>query len=418
MADVAQLRTHLARQVDHWIDAATRLGRLDDLASAEAWGRLEQYLGVAVRAHLGRVVQRLARRADLLRTVLAAATTARDFAVARRDLLALRRDYLRAETTLDFYADAINTRTNPVQGALLRALDTLAQRSMSGILEPLGYETPVALTYIDKGLGASILKAGLRLWDGGTVSAAAAIKIARHNLGRPTALVHEAGHQVAHITGWNEELAGVLAARLSASPALARTWASWASEISADAVAFVHTGYASILALHDVLAGESSNVFQVFPGDPHPMAYLRVQLGASLCRCAWGPGPWDSLVESWREAYPLTSVADDERNLITASEQALPAIAECLLTARLRAFRGRSLVDIVAPDRVSPRALAQLEHRLGPALFTSSHWIWTECLRLLAISALRASDPASPASQRRLMSEGWMLQLGGLPQAA
>jgi hypothetical protein len=418
MADVAQLRTHLARQVDHWTDAAARLGRLDDLAGAEAWGRLEQYLGVAVRAHLREVVQRLARRADMLRTALAAATTARDLAMTRRDLAVLRRDYLRAETTLDFYADAINTRTNPVQGALLRAFDTLAQRSMAAILEPLGYETPIALTYIDKGLGASILKAGLRLWDGGTTSAAAAIKIARHNLGRPTALVHEAGHQVAHITGWNDELAGVLAASLSASPAIARMWSGWASEISADAVAFVHTGYASVLALHDVLAGDTASVFQVIPGDPHPMSYLRVELGAALCRCAWGAGPWDGLVESWRDAYPLSSAGGDERNVIAASAQALQVVAECLLTARLRAFRGRSLVDLLPPERVSPRSLAQLEQRLGPALFTSSHWIWTECLRLLAISALRASDPANPASQRRFVSEGWMLQLGGLLQAA
>jgi hypothetical protein len=38
----------------------------------------------------------------------------------------------------------------------------------------------------------------------------AVIKITRHNLLRPTALVHEAGHQVAHICGWSMELAAVL----------------------------------------------------------------------------------------------------------------------------------------------------------------------------------------------------------------
>ena len=38
----------------------------------------------------------------------------------------------------------------------------------------------------------------------------AAIKVTRHNLQRPTALIHEAGHQVAHITGWNEELPPLL----------------------------------------------------------------------------------------------------------------------------------------------------------------------------------------------------------------
>mgnify|MGYP006993421107 CR=1 FL=1 len=37
---------------------------------------------------------------------------------------------------------------------------------MAQLLDQLGKSTPVVLTYIDKGLGASILKAGLRLWDG------------------------------------------------------------------------------------------------------------------------------------------------------------------------------------------------------------------------------------------------------------
>ena len=148
------------------------------------------------------------------------------------------------------------------------------------------------LTYIDKGLGASILKAGLRLWDAGDLSPVAAIKITRHNLLRPTALIHEAGHQVAHIAGWNQELAAALSQGLAAtSSELAGVWAGWASEIAADAVAFVHTGFASVAALHDVLAGETSTVFRHTPGDPHPICYLRVLLGVEMCRHFYGSGP-------------------------------------------------------------------------------------------------------------------------------
>ncbi|MBK7699831.1 MAG: hypothetical protein IPJ39_14455 [Saprospiraceae bacterium] len=47
---------------------------------------------------------------------------------------------------------------------------------MDDILKPLGKEVPPVFTFIDKGIGASILKAGLRLWDG-KVSPVAAIKI-------------------------------------------------------------------------------------------------------------------------------------------------------------------------------------------------------------------------------------------------
>jgi hypothetical protein len=416
MADVAQVRRYLGRQVDHWTAAATRLGRLDDLAGPAAWGQLEQYLGVSVRDHLRKVVERLVRRGDSLRDALAAAESQHELALVRRQLMAFRRLYLRAETTTDFYADAINTRTNPVQGALLRACDTLAYRSMAGVLEPLGHDTPVALTYVDKGLGASILKAGLRLWDGGDVSVAAAIKIVRHNLERPTALVHEAGHQVAHITGWNEDLSRTLESGLPA--ALSRVWAGWASEIAADAVAFVHTGYGSVLALHDVLAGEPEFVFQVIPGDPHPMSFLRLELGIEMCRLAWGAGSWDDLCASWRALYPIEAAPTPTRGLITASRPVLHDIARLTLATPVRALRHRSLIDIVSPNRVSPRALEELEARLGPALYTSPHWIWTECLRLLAATALRAGGEGARAAPPRAVSDGWMLRLGGAQQAA
>jgi hypothetical protein len=418
MGDVKRAYRHLARQIDHWTSAAARLSRLEDLAGPESWGRLEQYLGVSLRDHLRMVVDRTTARGDLLRAALVAAETEQDLAAVRRQLQAFRSLYLRAEMTVDFYADAVNTRTNAVQGALLRACDTLAYRSMAGVLEPIGYETPIALTYLDKGLGASILKAGLRLWDGGAFSAAAAIKIARHNFsGRPTALVHEAGHQVAHIAGWNDDLARTLEAGLGGSPTLARIWADWASEIAADAIAFVHTGYGSVVALHDVLAGERGFVFQMVPRDPHPMSFLRVELGIQMCRLAWGDGPWDDLEAAWREAYPLESASTTVQALAAASMPLIPTVARLTLATGTPALRGRSLIDIVSPDRVSPRALGDLKLKLGPALYTSSHWIWTESLRLLALSALEAVD-RTLSGGRPAASEDWMLQLGGFQQAA
>jgi len=418
MRDSTSLRRHLARQVDHWTSAAVRLGRLEDLAAPEAWKNLEQYLGLSLRDYLRGVAERAVRRGNALRAALAMADGERELEAVRRELLAFRRHYLRAETTVEFFTDAINTRTNPVQGALLRALDTLANRSMAAILEPIGYETPIAITYFDRGLGAMILKAGLRLWDGGAVSPAAAIKIVRHNLERPTALVHECGHQAAHITGWNDELARTLRAGLDPSSPLAETWACWSSEIAADAVAFVLTGYGSVLALHDVLAGDTGFVFQVIPGDPHPMSFLRVELGIQMCRMAWGDGPWDELARAWRETYPSSSAPSDARALVTASMPRLPAIARLTLATPMRAFRGRSLVDIASPARVSPRTLAELQLRLGPALHTSSHWIWTECLRLLALTALRDGDEMSRDARRRPPPLDWMLRLGGIQQAA
>jgi hypothetical protein len=306
---IQAIRTQTDRQVGHWALAASRLN-LDDLAAPEAWSRLERYLGVALRRHLQGVIDRVQASAEALSVVNRAAHTPAALVDVRRKLLAFRKQFLRAETTLDYFADAISTRTNPQTAALLRACDTLAHRTMSHVLDQIDKPTPPVLTYLDQGLGASILKAGLRLWDGGALSPVAAVKITRHNILRPTALIHEAGHQVAHITGWNEELALTLSRGLaSTSEEVAQAWASWSSEIAADAFAFLHTGFASVAALHDVLAGEMPFVFRHTQGDPHPICYLRVLLGVEMCSYFYGAGPWDDLARSWTTLHSPRRIA-------------------------------------------------------------------------------------------------------------
>jgi hypothetical protein len=415
----AAIKTQIARQVAHWTNAAARLQNLDDLASPESWNGLERYLGLSVRRHLADVVTHLNREANLLQSALSATSSTGDYLTVRRKLLSFRNRYTRVETTLDFFADAINTRTSPTIAGYLRACDTLAHRSMAHLLDPLGKPTPVALTYIDKGLGASILKAGMRLWDGTSLNPAAAIKITRHNLLRPTALIHEAGHQVAHIIGWNEELASALAAGLEDAPSgVAGAWSSWASEIAADAFAFVHTGYASVAALHDVVDGGSSAVFRYTPGDPHPISYVRVLLGVEMCRQFFGEGPWDDLSRSWSQLYPLENAPGSTESLLRESLSFLPRIVEITLNTPMRAFGGRSLNSLINPERVKPQTLLELEKQLGGALYTSMHWVWTESMRVLAITGLRMATMPEMKSEIYKQQEEWMLRLGGALKAA
>ncbi len=409
------LRTQLARQVAHWSAASARLEELDDLASPSAWASLERYLGLSLRQHLGACVKRLNLEAASLQAAFAAASSSEALAAVRRQLLAFRRFYLRVETTLDFFADAINTRTSPHVTGLLKACDTLADRSMAQLLDQLGKPTPIALTYLDKGLGASILKAGLRLWDQTGVNPVATIKITRHNLHRPTALIHEAGHQVAHVVGWNQELAASLGDGLADAPAgVADAWASWSSEIAADAFAFVHTGYAAVAALHDVVASE--DVFRHLPGDPHPISYARVLLGVEMCKAFYGSGPWDDLALAWTRLYPLQSAPEVTRRLLRASLPLLPKIVDITLRKPMRGFQARPLVALVNPERVKPEALLAMERQLGPALYTSMHWIWTEALRLLALTGLRKATMIDRVGEIFKLQEQWMLRLGGALQ--
>jgi hypothetical protein len=412
------IRNQTERQVAHWTLAAARL-KLDDLASPDAWNHLERYLGMSLRRHLAGVIDRLRSEADALAALQRAARGMTALAEVNRKLLALRQQYLRTETTLVFFADAINTRTNAQLAALLRACDTLAYRSMAQLLDQLGKATPVVLTYLDKGLGASILKAGLRLWDGGEVNPVAVIKMTFQNQLRPTALIHEAGHQMAHITGWNEELASAFAHGIhGGASGLADVWAGWASEIAADAFAFVHTGFASVVNLHDVLASDLATVFRYSLGDPHPISYLRVLLGVEMCRFFYGAGPWDDLALSWTALHSVEQTPSDTRAIAEDSRPILKAVVRLTLDTPMRAFNGRPLRALIPPERVSPAALNELSERIGPALFTSAHWLWTEPLRILALTGLQLASRPRDLHDVLLLQEQSMLRLGGALQAA
>jgi hypothetical protein len=416
-ASLEDLRRETGRQLEHWRLAAVRLGNLDAVAPASAWQGLEHYLGLSLRQTLGGIVARLIRTADDIGRRLARATTPEAVAEARSALLAFRRAYTRAETSVDFFEDALATRAAPEIGALLRACDHIATRSMAEALAPLGRQVPAALTYLDAGLGASVLKAGLRLWDGTSENPVAAIKVTRHNLLRPTAIIHEAGHQVAHMLGWNDQLQAALRGG-SRDRRVGEGYASWSSEIAADAFAFVHTGYASVAALHDVIDGPDNTVFQYLPTDPHPVSYLRLLLTVEWCRLSYGEGPWDGMAATWKMHHPIERAPNGLREFLAACVAALPRMAGVVLRGPYRALGGQPLTSIVDPRRVSPSALGDLERSLGAAAQTSPYWTWNESIRLLALNGYRAAEGAVSLRESAARQQQYMLRLGGLRQAA
>lgn len=414
-ANMAALRTQVCRELAHWRAAIDRLAEHTSFAAPSAWHELETYLGVALRGNLDDAVTRLRARAAAVEAAFAAAETVADLAALERDIVALRRRYTQAETLVAFYCTAVNSRTGDEVGSLLRACDVLARACMATILEPMRLPVPPTLCYVSPGLGASILSAGLRLWDGITVSAVAAIRTTWHNLLTPTSICHEAGHFANSATGWNDELADAFAARLPDD--LGRTFAGWAHEIAADAVAFCTTGYGSVAALHDVVAGDDNPVFMTLPLDPHPPPYLRVLLNIAFCRRFYGAGPWDDMSTAWLDAHPLSHADPGDRTPLARARDHLDDVAEIILRHPYRAFGDRPVTALADPMRVRPDALNELRHSAGPALFTSSYWLRREPLRILALSGYRVAT--EPESTPDLLAEtrGWMRRLGALAAA-
>ncbi len=407
----------LARQLEHWRLAAQRLADPNAVAAPAAWQTLEHYLGVSLRATIAAATAELGRRIDALAHRLATAGAA-DVSQLRRELLAVRHLYLRTETTVDFFADALATRTSEPMGSWLRACDHIAIRAMTEVLQPMGRDIPAVLTFADKGAGAAIWKMGLRLWDGTVRNPVAVLRMSRHNMMRPTAVLHEVGHQLAHVLGWTAELRTALHAAVHArAPVAADTWAAWASEIAGDAFAFAFTGYGAVSALHDVVDGDARSAFMLIPGDPHPVAHLRVLLGVAMCRRAFGDGRWDRLAASWNATHTAAAADRDVRPIIDASLPALGAIVEAVLYKPFRAFGNRPLVALVDPSRVSPTALDRLRRDIGHDGMRSRHWMWDEAIRLLALTSYHTTRDATSLREGVQQQDAVMRRIG-TPHAA
>lgn len=418
MVSIQDLQQEFSRELEHWKNAITRLADLDAAAPPQAWQALEHYLGVALRQSLTISVGRLRSRAqdfDVFLRTTPLDIPAQEF---QTRLVDLRNAYLRVETAVDFYSDAVVMRSIPKVAALLRACDHIATRSMAEILTPMGRVVPQTLTFLDKGFGAAIIKAGLRIWDGSTENPCATIKITRHNLlrGAAGAILHESGHQVAFMLGWNTELAEALAKGLGSST-LGSLWSGFATEVAGDAFAHVHAGYAAAAALHDVLDSDDQTVFLMLPGDPHPPSYVRVLMALEMNRRSFGSAshrfaPWDRLSASWRAKHRIERCPTDIRPIFEESVRVLPRIVEIVLYTPYRAFGGRSLTQLIDPRRVSPTALVQLERDAGAAAFTSHYWAWNEAIRLMALNGFRAGLGPNELREAVTQQENWMLRLG------
>jgi hypothetical protein len=137
-----------------------------------------------------------------------------------------------------------------------------------------------------------------------------------------------------------------------------------------------------------------------------------------MCRYFYKAGPWDNLSASWTTLHPLNRADSEVRELIVSSLPVLSSAVKLILDTPMESFDGCALRQRIAPERVSPASLCELQQRIGPALFTSAHWLWTEPLRLLALTGARLDGQSAESDAAMKMQEESMLRLGGTMQAA
>ena len=252
-----------------------------------------------------------------------------------------RRRYIQVDTTLDFLGDAVNSRTSPQLRAALSTLDRLAVASMTPVLRA-GQQAGSARAGLSgqghrrldpasrrPALGARSGHAGRRDQDRAPQSLSSDLAVPRNRApGRPP-------HRLDC-----RPCAPRSRAALADDAELSAMWTPWASEIAADVFAFLHTGYASVAALYDVvgdarddpaLAGRRSASDRLAA---HRCSAARLHGSASArpvhgTRCS----------VRCRRSFPVTAADATLQPLLVRSMAAMPRIAAACLSAPVPALR-------------------------------------------------------------------------------
>ena len=164
------IKSSLTRQVNHWFAGshfsfsfAIWLARSKCLA-----GQLNMTWASRIEKHIATALTDVISLGNGLVSQLKTAEDAASLRSVKRRLTLLQEKYLRARKKpyTSMPPSDPTPETTPNIAILTGLRHHLCSKHARDVLAPLGKETPSVLTYIDKGIGASILKAGLRLWDG------------------------------------------------------------------------------------------------------------------------------------------------------------------------------------------------------------------------------------------------------------
>ncbi len=287
----------------------------------------------------------------------------------RARLEALRNEYLKSEMVFGLYVDLLHTRAIEVGiGKILKGYDRLATVTLRHFLSPLGHEIPTVIVYLEQLDSAAILRAGVSLWDR-MRNPCAVIKLPQSTLNIPrSSIFHEAGHQIASITGLNREVADLLYSTVRSAGGthrLAQYYRFCATEIVADQVANQMTNWIGAVTLYNIYSGGSGStglgtaarMFGIIPRDTHLNGYLRIRCAIESSKLALGArGPWTDFEKTLEILYPVSLASERVAHIINESLPLLPSICKALATTKLTSFAGRSF------EQMYPMRLGSLNY--------------------------------------------------------
>ena len=282
-------------------------------------------------------------------------------AAAQKKIVLLKLRFNAVISQFHIFADVLTQRSEHEMGVWIAGLDDFAADALD--LPGNYYQMPPVVCYVDRGHGGAIRRARTRL-PGGDPTPVAIIKIPHERMigsGIASSLVHETGHEAAHLLGLLQPLRKLLRARAEAEPAANVVWGfweRWISEIVADFWGVGKVGVASTLGLMSLVSLPSAFVFRIDTQDPHPTPWIRVKLSCTLGQAMYPHPQWEALAKLWEMLYPLDGLDEKQKALITAMQAGIPEFVQLLLNFRPQSLHGKSLKEVMPLAERQPSRLA------------------------------------------------------------
>src|ERR1700734_2969976 len=281
-------------------------------------------------------------------------------AEAQKRIVFLKLRFNAVISQFHIFADVLTQRSEHEMGVWIAGLDDFAADALD--LPGGYYQMPPVVCYVDRGHGGAIRRARTRL-PGGDPSPVAIIKIPHERMigsGIASSLVHETGHEAAHLLGLLQPLRALLRWRQQAGAGSAQAWGyweRWISEVVADFWGVAKVGVASTLGLISLVSLPRAFVFRIDIRDPHPTPWIRVKLSCALGRELYPHPQWELVAKLWEMLYPMDGLDEKQKAVLEGIDASIPEFARLLVNFRPQALRGKSLKEVMPLEERHPSRL-------------------------------------------------------------
>lgn len=283
------------------------------------------------------------------------------------DIGKLKLELSKAFVIYDLYLDLLSQRLAPKLGGLLAGCDKIALNGLRRNHPALKIIGP-PLVFLDRGLGASILRTGKPL-PGGSSSERIRNELPliqipynriTDKIGLSVGIFHEVGHEALVRLKIESELRRAIYDKFTHKgipKQVIRLFVLTAKEIGPDFWAFCNCGIAQTFGIKEILSLPPNLVFKVSLNDPHPPPLLRILISIAFCKKIWGNGIWDIWEKEWYALYPLEKASKENRKILSNSIRYLGLLANVLFETKFATLNGKTIPSMFNLDLLNPRML-------------------------------------------------------------